>query len=182
MKNIYRGKGVIDIEFIIAVFVFLGSISFTTLVIGREFFSIREASVTEAVKLRVNGISQLLLFDRGEPADWETIADDTTLRSTIKRLGLASGSIFVMDSNKINRLRSFCDTANPSYNDNYNKIRDLLGVQGDIVLDLTDTEGAQILRCGPSLQSLTRPKLPAEAHAVINSNKKIVRFTATLVI
>ena len=165
-------KGIVNIEFIMAVFIFLSSISFTTLSIARDFFSIREASFSDTIKLQVTATSQLLLFDRGFPENWETgpVTD-------VKRLGLSSGNKFILDLNKINALQTFCTS-------NYAKIKDLLNVQGDIILNIKAIDGTQFLDCKPSVESLLRPKFPSEAYAVIvqGNRKQIVKFTTTLVV
>lgn len=155
-----------------AVFIFLGTISFTTLSITRGFFSIREASFSDTSKLQVTATSQLLLFDMGFPGNWETGPI-----TNVKRLGLSSDNKFILDLNKINTMQTFCTS-------NYAKIKDLLGVQGDIILNIKAIDGTQFLDCKPSVESLLRPKFPSEAYAVIvqGDRKHIVKFTTTLVI
>lgn len=172
-------KGIVQIEFIMAVFVFLGSISFTTLAIGREFFSIREASISDTSKLRDAAISQILMFDKGFPDGWDALPIEN-----VRRLGLSSDSKFVLNLNKVNRLQTLCNRANPDYSKNYNKIKELLGITGDIILVVEATDGTQFLNCRPAVETLQRPEFPVVAYAVIfqGSNAKIVSFRTVLVI
>lgn len=164
-------KGIASIEFILAVFVFLGSITFTTLATGREFFTVREMAATDTIKIRGLQITQLLLFDRGWPQNWEIGPPDN-----VKRLGLSAGGMLILDNAKLDALNGFCTTFT-----NYNKIRDLLGTETDIIIDARTLDGLQSWHCGPSVETQTRPKFPTEGYAVLNTNKKIVKFTVILV-
>lgn len=166
-------KGVVDIEFIMAVFVLLGSISFTTLTIGREFFSIREASLSETYKQNSIAIYQMLVFDKGTPEDWW----DNVPLSSIKKLGFSSADKLVLDSGKVGRLHTICSTTG-----GYNKVKDILGVQGDIILSIKTLDGMAIMSCKPTLETLSGQKFPAEGYAVIDTTRKIVKFTSILVV
>ncbi len=174
----FGAKGVIDIEFIMAAFLFLGSLSFTMLAIGREFLSFREAAISENYNMEVKNILQLMMFDEGEPADWDAgeIAD-------VKRLGLSSGEKFILDLEKINRLQSLCSRTNPDYEKNYNKVKSLLGVKGDIILDINDVGGAPFLSCRPGVETLSSPKFSSEGYGVViaGGNKNIVRLSVTVI-
>lgn len=174
MKNrkscAHRAKGVVDIEFIMAVVVFLGSISFVTLTISREFFSVREAALSETMKLRSNAILQLLLFDRGFPENWESGPI-----VSVRKLGLSSGNRSIIETNKVSTLNTFCSSA-------YEKVKDILGVKEDIILTIKTLDGSELLNCKPAVETLLRPKFPSEGYAVMRNTKKIVKFTVMLVV
>jgi hypothetical protein len=170
-------KAVVDIEYIMAVFVFLASITFITLSISREFLAIREASFSETVKMESFTILELLLFDKGEPEDWHTAP-----LSNVKRLGLSSGRKFVLDETKLIKLDSDCDVSNPEYELNYAKIKELLGIEADIVLNIQSLDGSEVWDCSPAVESLLRPKFYSHGYGVIQGSNKIVSLVSALVI
>ncbi len=162
-------KGVVNIEFIMAAFLFLGSISFVMLSIGREFFSFREASVADNYMQENENMLQMLMFDRGYPENWNA--------GDVKRLGLSSGEKFILDKNKIDILEGLCDSS-------YEKVKDLLGVMENVIISIKGLDGALYLDCKPAVEALTSTKLLSEGYAVviIGNDRRIVTVGITTVV
>ncbi len=97
-------KGFIEVEFIISVMLFLTVIVFIVVSISREIPSLENRANIDNIRANGYAISQLLLFDKGEPQDWGGLAG----YDHIRRIGLSSGEPYVLSLNKINKLEGFC--------------------------------------------------------------------------
>ena len=172
-------KGVVNVEFILAVFVFLGTLSFITLTIGRDAIFLRESSFYGNLKTNSIHVSNILIFDKGFPEDWETGPI-----TSIKRLGLSAGEKQSLSKQKIDRLHELCrkikpdGTPNPDYKTNYEKIKDILSQKGEI--NLTIKTAGTILDCSPAVETLLRPKFLVNRIITING-AEIGEFHITLI-
>ncbi|MBI2076704.1 MAG: hypothetical protein HYT72_05655 [Candidatus Aenigmarchaeota archaeon] len=170
-------KGVVNIEFILSVVVFLGTLSFITLTIGRDSAFLRESSLYDSLKANTIQISNLLAFDKGFPENWETGAI-----TAVRRLGLSSGEKYVLSRQKIDRLQDFCKKSNPDYKKNYEKIKELLGLRGDINLTIATPDGT-LLDCSPAVETLLKPKFSIGRIITVlgATEKKIGEFNITII-
>lgn len=128
-------KGITNFEFVLAVFVFLSTISFVSLSIINKIPNIHAVSVGEDVKSSSYYMSQVLIFDRGSPSDWEALVGVD--ESRINRTGLAGAQSYVLDSTKVAKLGELCVSSR-------NKIREMFG---NFVLDIKKLNGDSVLSC-----------------------------------
>lgn len=137
-------KGILDIEFAVSLFVFLVVLSFVTISIVGTIPLLREQALTDDIRSKAWQLSELLVFDTGEPSSW-TI-------ETVRRIGLSNGTRYGIDSTKITRLRTLCDGR-----DGYLRVKELLtvSVRNDIMI--TITEGGASFRCAPPAISSIAP-------------------------
>ncbi len=97
-------RGFIEVEFIISVMLFLTVIVFIVVSISREIPSLENRANIDNIRANGYAVSQLLLFDKGEPQDWGALAG----YDKIRRIGLSSGEPYILSMNKINKLENFC--------------------------------------------------------------------------
>ena len=176
-------KGVVNIEFILSVVVFLGTLSFITLTIGKDSVFLRESSFYDSLKSNTIQTSNLLVFDRGFPETWETVPI-----TAIRRLGLSSGEKYVLSIQKINKLHEFCRKTNPDgtpnifYKTNYEKIKELLSLKVEVNLTLATQDGT-LLDCTPAIETLSRPKFSIGRIVTVldGVEKKIANFNITII-
>ena len=166
-----RSKGVIDIEFIVSALVFLTTIIFVTFLIISEIPTFRSGAFSDDLRSRAYETSQLLLFDEGEPANWQTLSDVNQVR----RLGLSSGSRYGTSSSKISKLNEFCSTIS-----GYQSVKGLLGLdfRNDVRINVTDASGA-LASCGPGVTGLVRPQAQITRFGVL-SNNNVMAMTVSI--
>lgn len=128
-------KGILDIEFILSVFVFVTTVSFAVImvVIG-NIPGLQQLSTSEDLRSRNFQITEKLIFTQGYPEDW--------VEDSVASLGLSSGEYYKMSLNKINNMSSLCQN-------NYQKVKDLLGLgyQNDVYINISYTDGEDLLIC-----------------------------------
>ncbi len=152
-------RGIVNIEFILSVVVFLGTLSFITITIGREAISLRENSLYGQLKESAVQISDVLVFDKGSPEDWETKIS----LSEAQKIGFSTGERYVLSKQKLLKLNEFCrkedqsGAVNPDYKQNYEKIKDILGQKREINITIATGDGL-LLDCSPAVVSLLRSK------------------------
>lgn len=161
-------KAVLDIEFILSVFVFLASLSFATAAVGRNIPVLKEGALVDTMRSESYQISELLVATHGAPENWETVGDDE-----IERIGLARENN-VLESRKVDRLQELC-------RDDYEKVNRMLQqVQTDVVLELMEADGTNALSaCRPAVDTHRRPIFSTRRTAVLNG--QLVSLNVSLV-
>lgn len=97
-------RGFIEVEFIISVMLFLTVIVFIVVSISREIPSLENMANIDNIRANGYAVSQMLLFDKGEPQNWGALTE----YDRIKRIGLSSGEPYILSMDKINNLENFC--------------------------------------------------------------------------
>ncbi|MCX6818403.1 MAG: hypothetical protein NT129_00185 [Candidatus Aenigmarchaeota archaeon] len=117
-------KGIVNIEFVLSVIVFITTITFVTMTIVNNIPFLHRESISEHVKSKAYQISDILLFDEGYPSNWN--------ENTVARLGLSSGKSYELSTQKITDLNDSC-ALNP------NRTKELFGELG-IYVDINITK------------------------------------------
>lgn len=99
-------KGIVNIEFVLSVMVFLSTVSFVTFVIINNIPTMHHEAVSDHIKARAYEISHMLIFDTGNPANWD--------ESNVRKIGLSSGKPYELSSEKITNLNDLCSNS-PSW-------------------------------------------------------------------
>ncbi len=151
-------KGVIDIEFILAIVIFVSTISFVSFTIISNIPVFHNQANSEDLRSRAYQISEQLIFSSGEPQNWDA--------TNAKTIGLSTGYAYILSNSKITSLAAMCSS-------NYTYVKYMLGqdYRNDIIINITSLAGVSKLNC-PSTGRKVAPK-PA------SSEFEIVRF-ATL--
>jgi hypothetical protein len=148
-------KGIADVEFILSTMIFLGVITFVTFNIVSNVPGLREVTMVETLHVRSYEVSQILLFDAGEPNNWYTDP------ANVKRMGLSTGEKYVLDKRKITAMQGLC-------NIDYRTIRNALGDKiFDMRLNITDSSGNQILNCGSPVTRTSRSETRITRFAIL---------------
>ncbi len=157
-----RQKGVIDIEFILSVFVFLGVVVFVTFVIIGNIPVFHREALNENLRARAYQASQLLVFDEGEPSNWDT--------SNVRRIGLqvSTGDAYRISRTKITNLATLCN--------DYDRLRSLLvqDVRHDVRINITGSSGQPLLDCGPPVRATLVPEFPITRYAVLDDGTNTI--------
>ena len=170
-------KGVVDIEFMVSILIFLTVLTFVTFSVIGLFPRLHEEAFAHDIRSKAFQVSELLMFDRGEPTDWDTAA---TI-GDVKRLGFSTGGNYTLDRNKINKLNTFC--SDPS---NYAALKSLLGLDytNDIIIDIKEPPGpgsAILAACQPLVVSQVRSKTSIVRLGVDSSDKtKIIEMAISI--
>jgi len=131
-----KQNGQLNIEFIIDVALFSAIIFVIVGIIISEIpraYSIHEENY---VKSKTYQISEILLFDRGDPINWTSESMDK-----IKRFGFSSGKNYYVNMTKINKFLNFC-------NNNYTGVLSKFDIKDrDIVVIIRNSNGI-IGECG----------------------------------
>ena len=98
-------KGQMRIEFIVGVVIFSIVLVFIVNQTNITFTNLLSDSKADILKAKALNSIMLLTEDRGDPINWETIAQSNP--GDVKRVGLAS-TPFVLSMSKINELNSNC--------------------------------------------------------------------------
>jgi hypothetical protein len=127
-------KAVVNIEFIIAVFVFLVTLSFILITIGGNLAPLHRDVGAGDLRSKAHQISQILLFDEGDPKNWDG--------GDVNRVGLSTGEKHMVSRAKISRLAQLCQSEG--------FLQDmLLGNRNvEIEINITDESGGTIASCG----------------------------------
>jgi len=159
-------KGTLDIEFILAIIVFLSTISFVTFVILSNIPVFHGESISEDLRARAYEISQLIIFDQGYPSDWNP--------SNVLRIGLSNGTGYVIDTIKVENLKSLCAS-------DYARTKSLLGQEfrRDIKINIVDGMNTTILDCKPPVTSLVRQEFQISRFVTLNDTR-IVRLAVSV--
>lgn len=132
-------KGILDIEFILSVFVFVTTVSFVVImvVIG-NIPGLQQLSISEDLRSRNFQITENLIFSQGYPENW--------VEGNVTSLGLSSGDYYRMSLGKINNMSSLCQN-------NYQRVKDLLGLgyQNDVYINISYIDGEDLVMCNPGV-------------------------------
>ncbi len=147
-------KGIVDIEFVISILVFLTVLTFVTYSVIAMIPRLHQVSFNQDIKSKAFQLSELMMFDEGEPKDWGTNAAVTTI-DDIERMGFSSGRDYSLDTNKISKFNAFCNAPG-----NYAKMKDLLGLDytNDVLVDIKIIGGATVASCHPVAVSNVRAR------------------------
>ena len=159
-------KGVVDIEFILSVMVFLTTVTFVTFIIMSNTPLFHRESLNEDLRSRAYEMSELLIFDEGYPSDWGAPG------VVVQRLGLSDGDMYVLSLEKINKFDSICQNQ-----PGYQNVKALLGqdFRTDINIEITDSDNNNLVNCTPVVITTVRPKFQITRFAVLQ-NKKILKL------
>lgn len=155
----YRKKGVVDVEFVLAIIVFLSIVVFVSFSIISHVPTLRSAAYTEDLKARAYHVSQFLVFEEGEPRNWNSI--------NVLRIGLSNGTNYVLNSTKISETQTLCQN-------NYPKLKELTGQNlTDVTITITDPDSNVLLSCGPTIFRTSRPEFQITRFAVLESTTPV---------
>jgi|SRR3989344_4458371 len=176
--GLLRMKGIVEIEFIISVFVFITSVSFVTLVIVSNIPLLHNTASGENLKAMSYQYSEMLVFDEGYPTTWSSgnFAD-------ARRLGFSSGKRYFVDINKITKFNTYC--TDPFVG--YDAMKGLLGIDNSqditveaIKLNGTALVGSETALCEPPVASRLRQQFTTTRLGVLATGE-IVKIRVTLI-
>lgn len=173
-------KGQVEIEFIIAVFIFITTMSFVTFLIVNNIPAFHNTAVGELVKSRSYQYAEEMFFDEGSPTNWWT----QNLGNT-DRIGFSAGRRYLIDQNKLNKLQIDCDPSN----DGYAAVKDKLDLEYsyDIIIEASYLDGSPVIGgsttlCSPPIISQVRQQFHFTKLGVLNTaDQRMIRMTFTLV-
>jgi hypothetical protein len=105
--------GQIRIEFIFGVIVFTVIIFFIVTQTNTLFSSMLADSKSDALKAKATNVIQILVEDKGDPTNWDTIAQNNP--NGVKRIGLAD-SPYNLSKTKVLNLSYNCSGSDPYKN------------------------------------------------------------------
>jgi ABC-type transport system involved in Fe-S cluster assembly fused permease/ATPase subunit len=148
-------KGQINLEFILSVLVFLSVMSFITIQIINSVSEVRRDLAVEDIKSSAFQISNILMFDKGSPENWDA--------TNVKRIGLKA-DFYSLDAGKVNSLNALCSGGN-----GYKKFVSIvnLGLSEDIYLNISTLSGKTLAFCAPPVESLVRSRAQSMRTAFI---------------
>lgn len=159
-------KGVADIEFTLSVIVFLSIITFVTFVIISNIPLLRSESYNNDLRSRAYEVSQLMMFDTGEPANWTN--------ATVKRIGFSAGERYSISIDKINNFSALCSA--PS---GYQSVKAMLGQNfTDIRVNIT-APGVNV-QCGSQVTKTSRTEFAITRFGVINSTNATMMLSVNV--
>ncbi len=128
-------KAQTNIEFIIDVAIFSTVIIAVITAIISESPNLYLRYLENEKSSKALQISEILLLDPGDPSDWTT--------SNVNRYGLSTGTKYVIDKDKVKNFFDSCQ----GY-ENYISVRDKFHVRGDIFIEMYNSKGELLGRCG----------------------------------
>ena len=156
-------KGVVNIEFIFSVFIFTVTIIFVLISLASSLAPLHKDAVTDSVRSKVYQMSELLLFDEGDPKNWQAIPSI----NSINRIGLSTGEKYSISQGKITKLQALCNT---NYAD---VVKRFFGDESlRLEIEITNSAGLEILDCGV----VGNPQFSIKRTAFIDSTKEIVEI------
>lgn len=154
-------KGIVNIEFILSIVVFLTVISFVTITIINNIPVFEGEFINNKIKMRGYQISYILLFDEGFPKNWSY--------ENILRFGLSSGNPYFINNTKILELEKYC-------NKNYTDFRKM--VNGNIRLNFSYMNETTMIYCR-GIEGKERFESTINRFAV-DDNNRIIRLSITI--
>lgn len=152
MKNNF--KGMVNIEFILSVVVFLSTITFITVTTIYNVPNLHTQTINEKIKTDIFSISEMLINDKGFPENWNS--------ENVKAIGLSTGEPYVIDMTKVKNLNDICEK-------DYQKFVSILGMENyQVIINITQEDGSNILFCQPPKISQIRPIFGITRTAVLN--------------
>lgn len=150
-------KGILDIEFILSVVVFLGAVAFAIFMIALNVIpTVHIYSNTEDMRSRAYQLSEILLFSEGYPKNWD--------QNNVNSIGLSSPEYYILDSKKILNLSELCIY-------NYQRVKELLGLEHsmDVMINITYSDGSSSVLCRHRITKV-RPEYAISRVAVLNDS------------
>lgn len=153
-------KGMMNIEFMVSVLVFLLTIGFILINIAGNLIPLHRDAELDAIRSRAYQLSQIIVFDEGDPKNWEVLGNAT-------RVGLSTGDKYVMSSAKISSFNATC-------NSNYDNLLEMYFGNTKLLfsINITDSSGKNLLDCG----KLTSPQVSLKRFAVLDTTKDMLKI------
>ena len=159
-------KGVVNIEFVLSILVFLSTITFVSFIVISNIPYIHHESISEHIKSRAYQVSYLLLFDEGHPTDWN--------ENTVAKLGLSNGNPYELDEDKIADLNDLCGS-------DKNRTKELLGNIG-LYIDINVTKVSDGSSLTPNcFVNETGLRFTVTRFAVMDVSEDIVKMHVTVI-
>ena len=172
-------KGVVEIEFIIAVFVFITTISFVTFLIVDSIPAYHTTASGESLKSKAYQFSEMLFMDEGYPRNWNTLPFAQT-----NRIGFSSGERYRFDETKIAYLYSVCQPAPGGAG--YLAVKNRLGLESayDIIIEAYYIDNTPVadsaIVCGPDVLSQLRQQFQFTRIGAAANNRIILMKVTVL--
>jgi hypothetical protein len=149
-------KGVVNVEFILALLVFVTTLVFITTATLSSIPNIHEQAISEKLKTNIYSVSEIIMFDKGYPENWDS--------TTVQKIGLSSGQPYILSIDKINNLSELC-------RNDYQKMLSALNLENyNIIINITRDDGTNILYCKPRAVTMIRPTFYMKRTAVVENN------------
>ncbi|MEM5794508.1 MAG: hypothetical protein QXU07_04675 [Candidatus Aenigmatarchaeota archaeon] len=149
------------VEYIASMGIFISFVAYIFFLLLRYYPLYLQEMESERKRLEAYQISELLINDFGEPANWETLVLDS-----VKRIGLSDdlkNKTNLLNLAKINSLQSFC-------NQDYYKVKEKIGSDFDFSLILFDLSNNQLLiNCFPPKVVITATNITVRRIAAFSS-------------
>ncbi|MBI4896497.1 MAG: hypothetical protein HY832_03020 [Candidatus Aenigmarchaeota archaeon] len=149
-------KGVVDIEFMISLFMFLVTISFITYTIAGNLPRYHEEATVNHLRSVAFQASELLLFDKGNPQDWQS----ESVITDVNQIGLAADKKYKIDSVKIAALNKYCTNE-------YDAIKNKIIHDDALEMNLTILYPPYAVHCAPPSISETKNRVKIVRYAVV---------------
>lgn len=173
-------KGVVEIEFIISIFVFITSISFVTFMIVGNIPIAHNNALGESTKSRSYQYADMLLLDEGYPRNW-SLANEPFVNN--RRIGFSTGKRNVIDTDKLLKLSSMCSDITVGYA----VIKNRLGLDyvHDIVIEASRLDGSPVVGttnviCASGLRTALRQQFQTNRLGVTTAGD-IVKIRVTII-
>lgn len=157
-------KGVINIDFVVSILIFLSTISFVSVSIVNNLPIFHHESLSDTLKARSYQISHLFLFDEGFPSNWDM--------NTVQRIGLSEDP-YILDRDKIDELNALCLS-------DYERVRALLiDYKRDVIIEMRSSENPEqdpILSCG-DVKTNIRPEFIIKRFAMVDDEAFEMKIT-----
>lgn len=147
-------RGVVNIEFIISVFIFLVTVAFILISTAGSLVPLHRDAAADVLRARAYQISEVVIFDGGDPADWDV--------GRVNRIGLSAGEKYIVSSAKIERLQELCSR-------DYERFIEMLSgnAKTRIGINITGPFGSNLLECG----AVNSPQFSLKRFAVLESGE-----------
>lgn len=152
-------KGIVNIEFMISVFVFLVTISFIILTLTGSLIPLHKDASLNSMRSVGYQLSQVILFDEGDPKNWDPI--------NVNRAGVSGGEKYLVSSAKIANFNATCAA-------NYSKLLDMYFGNKKLLfkVNITDSSGRNMLNCG----NANNPQFSIRRLAVLDTTRDIIEI------
>jgi len=153
-------KGITNFEFVLSLFVFLSTISFVSLTIVNRIPNLHEDSIGDEIKVQSFVVSELLLFDQGDPAQWSN--------ETVRRLGFSNGTRYVIDQKKLDNFSIVCERDRQA----------LIDALGYVIVNITTLDDGPVMYC-KTVAPLIEFKIRRFAVLTDGSSERVVKMEVT---
>ncbi len=154
-------RGITNIEFLVAVFVFLTTITFIAFSIIGNIPLLHGRASADNIRSVTYQFSEQLVFDKGLK---ESDGTDAWTAIDVARVGLSKGTRYNISRFKIDELGKLC--ASPA---GYQRFSQLLGGDFDISVDVK-FNGTSVNLCKPAVSSTVRNEFSIQ-RAIVEDNR-----------